>query len=469
MAIKVINEAAPPPGTLKRPELYALAIGQVIGAGVITLIVPAIKMTGYSAWLAYAAAIIFGFLIIAPAVFVTSGLRLGGGYYSIITNLIGPKFGGIFAFAFLTQSIGLSLFGVAASEYLGDAIPFLGSSLAKMIVGVVLLTFFYIVNLAGVDIMAGAQKLMTWLLIASLVMFIIFGVTKIQLPIFEVSRPDFFAKGFIQFSNGMLTGGFAGAVLLFVYSCQGYVMTMAYGRDAANAKKDIPWAILISVPTLLIIYVGVAIAASGSLRIEDYGQSTSLVFVAKKILPGPLFYVFIIGGPIMALLTTLNSTFAFQSLTIGRSCKDGWLPKSFGAKNKKGAYKNILTYIYIIGMIPILLRFNITTITNQIQLLASSIGIMYIFAYFRYPRKYPQAWKKARYHIPNPVYYALTTISILFNLIVFWKSCLSINLTIVIISLAAISICVILGLWRSKNGDIMIYTSVWPEDNEGTA
>ena len=52
MAIKVVKEPAPKPGTLGRVELYALAIGQVIGAGVITLIVPAIKMTGYSAWLA---------------------------------------------------------------------------------------------------------------------------------------------------------------------------------------------------------------------------------------------------------------------------------------------------------------------------------------------------------------------------------------------------------------------------------
>ena len=43
MAIKVVKEPAPKPGTLGRVELYALAIGQVIGAGVITLIVPAIR------------------------------------------------------------------------------------------------------------------------------------------------------------------------------------------------------------------------------------------------------------------------------------------------------------------------------------------------------------------------------------------------------------------------------------------
>lgn len=58
MAIHVVKGPVPKPGTLGRTELYALAIGQVIGAGVITLIVPAIKMTGYSAWLAYFVAIL---------------------------------------------------------------------------------------------------------------------------------------------------------------------------------------------------------------------------------------------------------------------------------------------------------------------------------------------------------------------------------------------------------------------------
>lgn len=77
--IKVIHESEPKPGTLGKPELYALAIGQVIGAGVITLIVPAIKMTGYSAWLAYFVAILVGFVMIAPTVFVSATLRLGGG------------------------------------------------------------------------------------------------------------------------------------------------------------------------------------------------------------------------------------------------------------------------------------------------------------------------------------------------------------------------------------------------------
>ena len=101
MAIHVVKEPVPKPGTLGRTELYALAIGQVIGAGVITLIVPAIKMTGYSAWLAYFVAILMGFVMILPFVFISSTLRLGGGNYSMLCDLSSPRTSGIFAYMYL--------------------------------------------------------------------------------------------------------------------------------------------------------------------------------------------------------------------------------------------------------------------------------------------------------------------------------------------------------------------------------
>lgn len=49
---------------LKLTDLVAISSGQVIGAGVITLIGTAIGVAGMSAWLAYGAAIFVGFLSI---------------------------------------------------------------------------------------------------------------------------------------------------------------------------------------------------------------------------------------------------------------------------------------------------------------------------------------------------------------------------------------------------------------------
>ncbi|WP_024293791.1 APC family permease [Lacrimispora indolis] len=465
MAIKIVKEPNPKPGTLGRIELYALAIGQVIGAGVITLIVPAIKMTGYSAWLAYFAAIIMGFVMIAPNIFISSTLRLGGGNYSMLCDLAGPTISGIFAFAYLTQCLSLSLFGASASAYLGDIIPVLGGRGPRIIVGISLLTFFYVVNLLGIDIMAKAQKMMTWLLIAALVIFSVAGIVKMKLPIFDFTDPGFLVNGWgITFANGQINGGFFGAVLLFVYSCQGYYMTTAYGRDAKNARKDIPVVLIMAVPTLLVLYVGVALAGTGVMSIEEYGNSTTLVFAAQRIFPAWLFYAFIIGGPIMALLSTLNSSFAYNSITIGQSCDDGWLPVSFGKKNGKGARIWILTFMYALGIIPILFGLSITVITNMVQLFTSFFAFLNFVAYIKMPKKYPEAWKKARFHISAGLYYAVCVVSLVCFLIVFWKACLSMNMSLAVANITALLVMAVIGIWRAKSGNIEIHTSVWAED-----
>lgn len=470
MAIKVFHEAEPKPGTLGKKELYALAIGQVIGAGVITLIVPAIKMTGYSAWLAYFVAILMGFIMILPTVFITSTLRLGGGNYSMLCDLAGPTASGIFAYAYLTQCLSLSLFGASAAAYLGDIIPALSGHWPRVIVGGALLTFFFVVNLLGVDIMAFAQKVMTWLLIAALLIFAIVGIFKMELPIFNFSDPNFLINGWgITFNNGQISGGFTGAVLLFVYSCNGYYMTSSYGRDSKNARRDIPVAMLAAVPTLIVLYVGVAMAGTGVMSVEEYGSSTTLVFAAQKIFPTWLFFAFIIGGPIMALLSTLNSSFAYNAINIGQSCDDGWLPASFGKKNSRGSRTYILTFMYVVGMIPIVFGFSIEVITNMVQLITSAFAILNMVAYLKLPKKYPQAWKKARFHVPNGLYYLICWVSFAFYMVVLWKSCLSMSPMLATANVVAIVVLAGIGLWRSKTGNITIHTSVWSGEESAAA
>lgn len=450
MAIKLIQEKAPAPGVLGKSELFALSIGQVIGAGIITLVGPAIALTGYSAWFAYAIAIFYGFICIAPTVFVTSTLRLGGGYYSALASLASPRISGMYAFAFLTQCVSLSLFGIALGVYVQSIFPQVNGTVCA----IVFMTLFYLVNLQGVSMMAKAQKLMTWLLLAALLMFAVSGLFHINNPVFNVSDPNFMTHGM---------SGLIQAMLLYEYSTIGYSLTMQYGRDAKNAKRDIPWALLMSVPTLLVLYVVVAIAGVGCLPLEQVSNQP-LTYAAKYLLPTPLFILFMLVGPIMALMTTMNSSLANNCIPIAQSCKDGWLPKAFGKQNKKGAYVYILTFQYLLGLIPILFGFNITTITNNIQLLMSLLSFLYTYAYFMLPKKYPDAWKRSRYHIPNGLYYLICSFSMLGYLIVFIKSCMNLTPTVVAINIGAVLLCVALGYWRGKTGDITLTTSVWEDD-----
>lgn len=467
--IKVIREQEPKPGKLRVPELYALAIGQVIGAGVITLIVPAIKMTGYSAWLAYFVAIIMGFLIVLPNVFISSTVRMAGGNYSMLCGMAGPRVAGVFAYMYLTQCLSLSLFGTSAAAYLGDVFPALSGSGARIVTGALLLTFFFVINLLGIDIMAGAQKIMTWLLIAALILFAVVGIVKMKLPIFNTSDPNWLINGWgITFNKGMISGGFTGAVLLFVYSCQGYYMTTAYGKDAANARRDIPKVLLMAVPTLIVLYVGVAMAGVGVMSVEEYGDSTTLVFAAQRIFPPVLFYLFIIAGPIMALLSTLNSSFAYNAITIGQSCDDGWLPKAFGKQNSRGSRVWILTFMYIMGMIPVIAGLSITVITNMVQLFTSCFAILNFIAYMKMPKLYPKAWKQSRYHIPDGLYYFFCILSLALSLVILWKSLLSMGMAVTVINVVMIVVFAVLGVVIGRNANVVIHTSLWAETGENS-
>ena len=163
----------------------------------------------------------------------------------------------------------------------------------------------------------------------------------------------------------------------------------------------------------------------------------------------------------MALLSTLNSSFAYNAINIGQSCDDGWLPAAFGKKNKRGSRVWILTFMYVVGMIPILFGFSIEVITNMVQLITSAFAILNMIAYLNLPKKYPEAWKKARFHVPNGLYYAICWVSFAFFMVVLWKSCLSMSPALAAINVVAIVVLAAIGIWRSKTGSITIHTSVW--------
>jgi APA family basic amino acid/polyamine antiporter len=430
--------------------LYCLSIGQVIGAGVITLVGPAIAMTGYSAWFAYFLAVILGFLTILPVVFVTGTIRMAGGYYSLIAAVTDKRVAGMFAVSQLTAMFGLSLFGVALGVYINSVFP----NVPPMLCGIILLTFFYVINLFGIDFMAKAQTYMTWALIAVLLMFIFIGVGKGSNPVFDFSNPQFMTNGL---------GGLSSAMLLYVYSCTGYSLTMNYGRDAKNAKRDIPLAILLSVPTIMILYVGVAIAGTKVLPLAEVANQP-LTLVARAVMHPVLFAVFIIGGPVMALTTTMNSSMPAQCIPTQRSCQDGWFPKSFGSSNRFGAPWKILTLNWVLGLVPMLLGWSVTVITNNVLLLNGLKAILFFYAYYQIPKKFPDAWKKSRYHVPNGVYYFLVTIGFIAQLAILVHSFRSLNLAISLISTIVVLICFVYGFLRAKSPEVNLSANVWAED-----
>ncbi|MDO5406561.1 MAG: APC family permease [Eubacteriales bacterium] len=423
-------------------NLVAIAAGQVIGAGVVTLVGPAIGATGISAWLAYGVSVLMGFISIVPFIFLSSALVLQGGEYSIIERMLGEKFAGFYIVAYIAQCLGISLMGLSLGTYLNYIFP----AIDKRLIAIVALTFFLAMNLMGVSVMAKLQTVLTTILIGCLLLFTAVGLTKIGPQTFDFSSPEFFTDGF---------KGFSSAVALYAFSTYGQYMVVNFGKDAENPKKNIPLAIMISSVIILIVYVGIALVNSGILPISETANKP-LTVVAEKILPGPFLPLFIIGGPLMALATTVNSFYSARSNPLLRATRDGWFPEFFGKVNKNKVPFVLMGLIWIVGVVPILLNMSIKEITNNVVLVAYLLRMIIAIATLRLPKLYREQWEKSFIHLPDPVFYGITIFAILAQFYMVYLSARSLTPFMAATNIGFVVLCALYAVMRSKAGKVHI-------------
>lgn len=172
----IVNKPEPKPGILKRGDLFAIAVGMVIGSGMVTLIGPAMAYTGYSVWLAYFVAIIMGFFMVFPYIILGGTMRVAGGPYSIVTNLSGVSAGGLVAYSNLVTQINNSSFALALGLYINNLIP----NVTVKTIAIVGIVALFILNLLGMDIFAKASKIMSTVLLVTMILYVTFGLTVIN-------------------------------------------------------------------------------------------------------------------------------------------------------------------------------------------------------------------------------------------------------------------------------------------------
>ena len=449
----IINTPEPKPGILKRSDLFAIAVGMVIGSGMVTLIGPAMAYTGYSVWLAYLVAIVMGFFMVFPYIILGSTMRVAGGPYSIVTNLAGVSAGGLVAYSKLVTPILNSSFALALGLYLNNLIPNLSVKVLA-IAGIVIL---FLLNLMGMDVFARASKVMSTVLLITMVLYVIFGLTQIRQPIFDFSGDKMFTGGF---------KGFMLAALLLINSANGYFNVLWYGKDAKRATKDIPVASLMCLPCLLFIYVGLAMVTGGVLPHDEVAGAETILPAAKEILPGIVYKIFMIGGPIMAIITTLNGVFNDVKYPVAQAAKDGWLPKAILKENRFGAPYLVYTYTLIVVILPILVDMSIVTITNIFQVITFFMNVTVVYAIAQLPKKYSKAWEKNRFHLSKNSLYGFCGVSIIIYTIIFIKGVFSIKLSYAIAAVAVMAGLILLGIYLTRKGGIRIETSIWEPSEE---
>ena len=265
----------------------AFAVGAMVGAGVFVLSGVAVQDAGPSALISFllaGAAVLcsaFSFMVIAS---LAQAGELG---YAPIGRVLGHRFWGFltsWAFylsAIICTAFVLNAFGQYMHDFFIGAIPTLGWA----VIATLALTFLNLGNTSGVGRIEG---LLVGIKMSILVLLVFYGVMQLT--------PDAFAPFAPHGTSGMLTT----TGLLFI-AYLGFSVVTNIAGDVRDARKTVPRAILLSIVTVILLYVGVVLALL-AYPLPHYDEA-SVGDIAVHLM-GPIGGVLV---PLAALVSTLSA------------------------------------------------------------------------------------------------------------------------------------------------------------------
>lgn len=378
-------------------DLMGIGIGQIIGSGIMVLTGITIELTGAGTPFAF---VLAALLVLCPNMVLAvlgSAVPATGGMYTYVRDYIGKKTGFFYLALLVAGQLVLAMFAITFATYACELVP----GLNETAVAFGILTLCYVMNIFGVEMAAKLQNLLVIVLVIAMVLFIGFGLPKVDWSVFN-SIDKLMPNGFINFLTG---------ASLLTFATGGAEFLSELGGEMKNPGRDLPRAMIWSTLSVAVIYAFIGVVAAGVLPIEEVaGQSLSLV--AKEIFPTPLYIFFIVGGGMFAVASTLNATFTWCTKGLLIAAEEGWLPKQAAYIGKRGTPVVLLTIFYIVGVIPILTGLDIDVISR----LGNGLSLIYVLfpiatGYLIY-KKNPEAMEKSSFKVSKPALYVLTTLAL---------------------------------------------------------
>lgn len=429
---------------LGKKELFGLATGQVIGAGIMALVGFGIAMTGRSVNLAMVLSAVWVIILSIPWIFISSCVRLRGGEYTQAAVLCGEKFAGMYIAIYLVRNLQMAIYTLSFTSYFISLVPGANSLAVSLIVA----TVFFGLNIFPTKFMASVQNVMVVVLCMALAAFIVFGTPQVQPGYF--SKPGFFTAG---------AGGFLAASAFMTFATFGANSIFQLSGECKNPKKDIPFVLIVATLFVAVIYAFVATVAAGVLPLEEVAGE-NLAKVAETILSKPLYLVFIIGGALGALATSLNATIAWVTKPLLQACDDGWFPKKLGYLHPRFKTPVILIGIYyVLTIIPIILDIDMDIITNSVLVCMYLCMMVTSLATIRLPKIFPDQWNNSPFRCSPGVLTAFCILATIVLGVQVYYNAISLPAPILLANIALLLAAVIYALLRHRTGNVMMNIS----------
>ena len=374
-------------------NIFGLGLGGAIGSGIFVLLGFGIAFTGRSIVLVCVGGCLFMLLAYMYNVIMSSMFVFKGGDYSQKALLFNPLMTGFSATMTLVNSMAMSSYALGIIGYIAAVFP--GVEPYTRPAAIIIMTLFFASSLKGSRFITILENVMTIILIAAIAIFVIFGLPQV--------RPDYFSNADGGFFHGGF-GGFISAIAIMGWACQGTTMAPVSMVAVTNKpKKTIPVAILWITLALAAIYGVMSIVAAGVLPFDKVA-GVNLGATAKAIFPNSIYILFILGGGVFAIATSLLGGIAMLRYPLMKIAEDGWLPPVFKKTTKSGYPWVIQLTFFLLSVLPILLGFSLDSIISLVMIPSMLMNVYLNIACITLPKKYPDQWKKCALRMPIPLY-----------------------------------------------------------------
>ncbi|MBD3343949.1 MAG: amino acid permease, partial [Chitinivibrionales bacterium] len=273
---------------------------------------------GPSVILSYAiAGVLAGIGMLSSAELATAMPKAGGDYY-FITRSLGPAIGaiaGMLNWFSISLKSAFALVGMAAFASLFVSID-------VRIIGLVLCAFFVVTNLFGARHAGRMQTLMVLGLLVLISSYVVIGLPHVRLNNLQPFVP-----------NG-LKNTFATAGFVFV-AFGGLIKISSIGEEVRNPSKTLPLGMLLSLLTVLVLYILMVFVTTGVLPSGKLDHSLTPITDGASVFMGVWGTRALGLAAILAFMSTANAGIMASSRYLFALSRDELLPKSFSNVNPR--------------------------------------------------------------------------------------------------------------------------------------
>ncbi len=388
---------------LNLPMSLALAIGSIIGSGIFVYTGYAIGISGTAVPLAFILASIITLYLTLPSMQLSSAIPATGGTYMYVSRFVHPVTGYVQILNSLIGSLNIAVMSLAFANYFVALVD----GVDIRIVGVLCAITLAAVGTFGVRISGRLQQIIVVVLLVALLVYVVSGFSKLN--------SEYLTFGDVFKPLGGLAGLWA-SIAIVRYTLQGGNIMMTMAGEMKNPSRDIPLSFFLGTLITAGVYALVAYVTLGTAPFEEIAN-TPLSDTAHYVLNGIWLKFFIVGGGMVAILTTLNGSFMIYSRIHWVAARDGIWPKVFTKINKYNVPYVTLWTATVISLVVISFNISLGRIFTYVAVPALLLSPIYQLQALLLPYKLPNCHKHAFFRMPKHV---STFVTITAAFISFW-------------------------------------------------